>query len=81
MTVGNIVWRVFCELWVVLFAIHDELVSVRHSLNLNPLRAPIAEPVTRETIRDEEEVVTPRELVVHERDRTSARPAGVLGLS
>ena len=36
--VGNIVWRVFCELWVVLFGIHEELVSVRHGLNLYGLR-------------------------------------------
>jgi len=32
--IGNIVWRVFCELWVVLFEIHAELVSVRYGLNL-----------------------------------------------
>ena len=31
---GNIVWRVFCELWVVLFGIHSELISVRYALNL-----------------------------------------------
>src|SRR5262245_40909870 len=37
-TLGHIVWRVFCELWVVLFGIHSELVSIRHAYNLNGLR-------------------------------------------
>ena len=65
--VGNIVWRVLCELWVVLFEIHAELVSVRHAVNLNGLRVR-EEPVEREEIE-------PREFVVHDRH------AGVLGLS
>ena len=33
--VGNIVWRVFCEFWVVLFGIHSELVSVRDAFAFN----------------------------------------------
>lgn len=71
--IGNIVWRVFCELWVVLFEIHAELVSVRHGLNLHgfPVRE---EPVQREVV---EEVVRPREVVVQ--DHTPH--ASVLGLS
>ena len=73
--VGNIVWRVFCELWIVLFGIHEELVSVRHGLNLYGLR-PIEQPLEPK----EEEIVRPREVVVHE-GRTIPRQAGVLGLS
>ncbi|HET6977861.1 MAG TPA: DUF4282 domain-containing protein [Pyrinomonadaceae bacterium] len=69
--IGNLVWRVFCELWVVLFEIHAELVSVRYGLNLNALRVR-EEPVQREVV---EEVVRPREVVVHDRH------ASVLGLS
>lgn len=65
--IGNVIWRVFCELWVVLFEIHAELVSVRYGLNLNALRVR-EEPVERE-------VVEPPEFVVHDRH------AGVLGLS
>ena len=42
--IGNIVWRVFCELWVVLFGIYEELVSVRHGLNLYGLRTTTTEP-------------------------------------
>jgi Domain of unknown function (DUF4282) len=74
--VGNIVWRVFCELWVVLFGIYDELVSVRHGLNLYSLRT------TEEPIEPEEEIVRPREVVVHRReDPVAAHQGSVLGLS
>ena len=74
--IGNIVWRVFCELWVVLFEIHAELVSVRHGLNLNGLRVR-EEPVERELIVEREEIRRPREVVVQ--DHTPH--ASVLGLS
>ena len=79
--VGNIIWRVFCELWVVLFGIHSELVSVRHGLNLYGLRT-ATEPVEREVIAEREEVVRPREVIVPDRERTvSHHSGGVLGLS
>ena len=78
--VGNIVWRVFCELWVVLFGIHDELTSARHALNLNGLRYTTEEPVEREIITEREEIVRPREVVVHHEDHAAPRH-GVLGLS
>jgi hypothetical protein len=71
--IGNIVWRVFCELWVVLFEIHNELVSVRYGLNLNGLRVR-EEPVE---VIEREEIVRPREVVVQ--DHTPH--ASVLGLS
>ena len=65
---GNIVWRMVCELWVVLFGIHDELVSMRYAFN--PIQKPrvIEEPVTREVVGNDQEIVAPRH-------------AGVLGLS
>lgn len=72
--VGNIVWRVFCELWVVLFNVHAELVSVRHGLNLYGLRS------TDEPIEEREEIVRPREVVVHE-PTLQRHTGGVLGLS
>ncbi len=78
--VGNIAWRVFCELWVVLFGIHSELVSIRYALNLNGLRYPTEAPIAREVIEEREEVVRPREVVVHTEDRAIPRH-GVLGLS
>ena len=77
---GNIVWRVFCELWVVLFGIHEELISVRYALNLNGLRYTDEEPIQREAVTEREEIVRPREVVVHEDDRVAPRH-GILGLS
>jgi hypothetical protein len=76
--VGNIIWRVFCELWVVLFGIHAELVSVRHGLNLRGLRT-IDEPVEREVVVEREEIPRRREVLVH--DEGNARNASVLGLT
>lgn len=72
--IGNIVWRVFCELWVVLFEIHAELISVRYGLNLNGMRVR-EEPV----VVEREEVVRPREVVIH--NETAQHQASVLGLS
>ena len=74
--VGNIIWRVFCELWVVLFGIHEELVSVRHGINLYGLRT-----TTEEPIEPEEEIVRPREVVAHEERSAPHHAGGVLGLS
>lgn len=81
--IGNIVWRVFCELWVVLFGIHSEVISMRHGLNLSGLRYRSDEPIEREVITPREEVVRPREVVVHrdERDERDVPRHGVLGLS
>jgi len=76
--IGNIVWRIFCELWVVLFGIHAELVSVRHGLNLNGLRVR-DEPVEKEYVVEREEIARPREVVVH--DHGAQHQASVLGLS
>ena len=78
LVIGNIVWRVFCELWVVLFGIHGELVSVRHALNLSGFRT-TEEPVAREYVVEREEVSRPREVVVH--DHAAPNHASVLGLS
>lgn len=76
--IGNIVWRVFCELWVVLFEIHAELVSVRHGLNLNGLRVR-EEPVERDVIVERQPLTRPREVVVH--NDAVQHHASVLGLS
>ena len=79
--VGNIVWRVFCELWVVLFGIYAELVSVRHGLNLYGFHTATEEPVDREEIVEREEIVRPREVVVHRHDPVATHQGSVLGLS
>ena len=77
---GNIVWRVFCELWVVLFGIHSELVSIRYGLNLNGLRQATEEPIRKEVIEEHEDLIRRPEVVVHTEDRAAPRH-GVLGLS
>jgi hypothetical protein len=79
-TLGNIVWRVFCELWVVVFNIHSELAAVRRGLNLSGLRYQADEPVQRDLIAEPEEIARPREAVVH-RDEREVPRHGVLGLS
>src|SRR5262245_39089300 len=81
LVIGNTVWRVFCELWVVLFGIHSALVSVRYALNLHGLRPASDTPVAREVIEEREEIVRPREVVVHNEDRAVPHQASVLGLS
>ena len=78
--VGNIVWRVFCELWVVLFGIHSELASMRHGLNLSGLRYSNHEPTAREVITERDEITRPREVVVH-REEAEVPRHGILGLS
>lgn len=77
---GNIVWRVFCELWVVLFGIHSELASIRYAANLDGLRHTTNEPIRREIIEERDDAVRPPEVVVHTEDRR-APSHGVLGLS
>ena len=80
MILGNLVWRVFCELWVVLFGIHSKLVSIRHGLNLNGLRYRTEEPISREIIEEHDDIDTRPDVVVHTEDRVAPRH-GVLGLS
>jgi hypothetical protein len=77
---GNIVWRIFCELWVVLFGIHSELVAMGYALNLNGLRRVPEGPIRRDVIEERENVIRPREVVVHTEDRPAPHH-GVLGLS
>jgi hypothetical protein len=74
--VGNIVWRVFCELWVVLFGIHSELVNRPYYTHYTYEE----EQPQREVITEREEIVRPREVVVHNEDHAVPRQ-GILGLS
>ncbi len=36
--IGNLIWRIFCEFWVVFFNIHSYLASMYDRVNLNYLR-------------------------------------------
>jgi len=71
--VGNLVWRVFCELWVVLFNINDSLVSLDRKFG--------SEPVASGVIHREDAKEPTREDSATRRTDHLARPAGVLGLS
>ena len=71
--VGNLVWRVFCELWVVLFNMNDHLVSLDRKLG--------GETIATEVIQDDAIKERPREATAPRRTEGLARPAGVLGLS
>src|SRR5688572_1050947 len=51
---GNIVWRVACELWVVLFGVHGELVNLRYALQPTHIEHAIEEPALVDRARDRE---------------------------
>ena len=57
--VGNIVWRVFCELWVVLFGIHSELVNRPYYTHYT-----YEESAEREGVVHNEDLVAPRHEVL-----------------
>ena len=82
LVIGNIVWRVACELWVVLFGIHEELVTLRYASQPvhfeRHVDRVVEEPVLRERQRRELE---PRDLVTRDDEIVAHPRAGVLGLS
>ena len=76
LVVGNIIWRVLCELWVVLFGIHGELLGLRYAMQPTHFERVIEEPAP---IRERE--YRERQILTHD-DEVVAHPrAGVLGLS
>jgi hypothetical protein len=70
---GNLIWRVFCELWVVLFNINDRLVSLDRKFG--------GETIAAEVIHDDTTKERTHEEAAPRRTDALARPAGVLGLS
>jgi hypothetical protein len=78
LVVGNIVWRVACELWVVLFGIHEELVTLRYASQPVHLERVIDEPAP---IRSQRRELEPRDLVTRDDEIVAHPRAGVLGLS
>ena len=71
--VGNLVWRVFCEIWIVLFNIYARLVSLDEKTRTEAVVAEVRTDVSREAQR--EEILRHRELDL------SGHPGSVLGLS
>lgn len=89
--VGNIIWRVFCELWVVLFGIHGELMSLRYATQPTHFERVIEEPELTDVERERNYRARQRDYrerdyrerpVITRDDEVVAHPrAGVLGLS
>ena len=71
--VGNLVWRVFCEIWIVLFNIHERLVSLDQKTESEAVVTEVRTDVSREAQR--EEIRRQREI------EFSDHPGSVLGLS
>ena len=74
--VGNLVWRIFCELWVVLFNIHDRLVSLDRKFGGETAAA--TTEVTRVNITKDVEHEKPQ---AREDREVIPQTASVLGLS
>jgi len=71
--VGNLVWRVFCEIWVVLFNIHARLVSLDQKTGAEAVSADVRTEVSQDVKEDE--------MPGHRELDLLGRPGGVLGLS
>jgi len=70
---GNLVWRVFCEIWIVLFNIYARLVSLDEKTRTEAVVAEVRTDVSREA--QLEEIRRQREIDL------SGHPGSVLGLS
>ena len=86
LVIGNILWRVACELLVVLFGIHAELVTLRYASQPVHFERVVEEPVLRasehrELRPRERRELEPRDLVTRDDEIVAHRHAGVLGLS
>ena len=71
--VGNLVWRVFCESWIVLFNIYARLVSLDEKTRTEAVLAEVRTDVSREAQREE--------ILRHREIELSGHPGSVLGLS
>ena len=72
--VGNLVWRVLCEIWIVLFKIHNLLGSIERETR--------HEPVDHGLLSEEHPVESRQDFTEREREASlTGHPASVLGLS
>ena len=81
--VGNLVWRVFCEIWVVLFNINAGLVAIYRAMDTNRGRTLTASPVeeTESAIGNAPPDVVPEPAVLRKEVYESRRQNSVLGLT
>lgn len=72
--VGNLAWRVLCEIWIVIFNIHALLGSIAEEAS--------HEPIQSEMIREKPQVDLRQDAAPLAREApVTGRPASVLGLS
>ena len=72
--VGNLVWRVLCEIWIVLFNIHNLLGSIEGEVGRVAFE--------RVLPSEEDPVELKQDVIEREQEaRIAAHPASVLGLS
>jgi hypothetical protein len=73
-TVGNLAWRVLCEIWIVLFNMHNLLGSIESETRHASIERGFPSEEHRVELR--QDVIEPEEEV-----RVTGHPASVLGLS
>ena len=82
--VGNLVWRVVCELWIVLFNIHTRLASIDDGMHLDRLPTTSFADAIKSQAKEKSSLPArvPRE-IIHETKESyeTGRQASVLGLS
>jgi hypothetical protein len=82
--VGNLAWRVVCELWIVLFNIHTRLASIDDGMHLDRLPTTSFADAIKSQTKEKSSLPArvPRE-IIHETKETygTGRQASVLGLS
>ena len=69
--VGNLIWRVLCEIWIVLFNIHNLLGSIERETRQDRVL-----PIEEHRVELKQNVIEPEDEV-----RVTGHPASVLGLS
>lgn len=80
--VGNLLWRIFCEFWIVLFKIHARLVAIDRSLGGSRVRTWGSAVNDNELYDDRVSTYAPVEAAPPARvDYESDRPTSVLGLT
>ena len=72
--VGNLVWRVLCEIWIVLFNMHNLLGSIEKETR--DVTVPLESPGEERRVELRHDVIEPE----HE-SRVPGHPTSVLGLS
>ena len=89
LVVGNLIWRVICEFWIVAFNVNHHLASIDQALSLNrPLKVGQVQfverraKIARRGSNNRPEVAPTRVVTVPTSERLKIdRPASVLGLS